>query len=46
MGPVIASIHEKRDQLRQTIRQQAKLNREPRIRRLPRKGDLGTAAQG
>ena len=43
MGPVIASIHEKRDQLRQTIRQQAKMSREPRIRRLPRKGDLGTS---
>lgn len=40
MGPVIASIHEKRDQLRQTIRQEAKLSREPRIRRLPRKGEL------
>ena len=39
MGPVIASIHEKRDELRQAIRQGAKLNREPRIRRLPRKGE-------
>ncbi|PZO80183.1 MAG: sodium:proton exchanger [Sphingomonas hengshuiensis] len=39
MGPVIASIHEKRDELRQTIRQQADLEREPRIRRLRRIGD-------
>ncbi|OWK34046.1 cation:proton antiporter [Sphingomonas dokdonensis] len=44
MGPVIASIHEKRDELRQTIRQGAKLNREPRIRRLARKGDINPAA--
>jgi CPA2 family monovalent cation:H+ antiporter-2 len=43
MGPVIASIHEKRDQFRQTIRQEAKLNREPRIRRLARKGEVGSA---
>ncbi len=46
MGPVIASIHEKRDQLRQTIRQEAKLSREPRIRRLPRKGEIGTSQTG
>ncbi|MBI0474815.1 sodium:proton exchanger [Sphingomonas sp. MA1305] len=36
MGPVIASIHEKRDELRQTIRQAAALDREPRIRRVRR----------
>ncbi len=36
MGPVIASIHEKRDELRQSIRAQASLEREPRIRRLRR----------
>ncbi|QNE31205.1 sodium:proton exchanger [Sphingomonas sp. NBWT7] len=42
MGPVIASIHEKRDELRQTIRAQAELDREPRIRRLRRKDELGT----
>ena len=36
MGPVIASIHEKRDELRETIRAEAKLNREPRIRRVRR----------
>jgi CPA2 family monovalent cation:H+ antiporter-2 len=39
MGPVIASIHEKRDELRQTIRREAKLDREPRIRRVRRKGE-------
>ncbi|MDF2603530.1 cation:proton antiporter [Sphingomonas sp.] len=42
MGPVIASIHEKRDELRQSIREQAELSREPRIRRLPRLSDLGS----
>ena len=36
MGPVIASIHEKRDELRREIREEAKLEREPRIRRLRR----------
>ena len=40
MGPVIASIHEKRDELRQTIRREAKLDREPRIRRIRRKGEI------
>lgn len=34
MGPVIASIHEKRDVLRQAIRAEAALTREPRIRRV------------
>lgn len=41
MGPVIASIHEKRDELRQVIRREAKLDREPRIRRVRRKGEVG-----
>ena len=41
MGPVIASIHEKRDEMRETIRREAKLNREPRIRRIRRKDELG-----
>ena len=36
MGPVIASIHEKRDQLRKAIREEADLDREPRIRRVRR----------
>jgi CPA2 family monovalent cation:H+ antiporter-2 len=39
MGPVIASIHEKRDELRETIRREAKLTREPRIRRLRRRAE-------
>ncbi|HSI18839.1 MAG TPA: cation:proton antiporter [Sphingomonas sp.] len=34
MGPVIASIHEKRDELRKEIMQDAALDREPRIRRV------------
>ncbi len=40
MGPVIASIHEKRDELRQRIRNDADLDREPRIRRVLRRGEL------
>lgn len=31
MGPVIASIHEKRDELRKTIRDQAGIDHEPRL---------------
>ncbi|UVO49271.1 cation:proton antiporter [Sphingomonas sp. SUN019] len=42
MGPVIASIHEKRDELRDAIRREAKLNREPRIRRVRRKSEIGS----
>jgi CPA2 family monovalent cation:H+ antiporter-2 len=34
MGPVIASIHEKRDELRKSIKEEAGLDREPRIRRV------------
>ncbi|MBB4616965.1 cation:proton antiporter [Sphingomonas abaci] len=41
MGPVIASIHEKRDEMRQTIRRKAALEREPRIRRVRRKSEVG-----
>ena len=33
MGPVIASIHEKRDELRRSIKDAADLDREPRLRR-------------
>ncbi|WNO52507.1 cation:proton antiporter [Stakelama saccharophila] len=33
MGPVIASIHEKRDQMRKAIQQAAELDREPKLRR-------------
>ena len=40
MGPVIASIHEKRDQLRETIRAEAALERVPRIRRVRRKSEI------
>ncbi|MDE0879438.1 MAG: cation:proton antiporter [Sphingomonas bacterium] len=39
MGPVIASIHEKRDELRQSIRREAEMKRDPRIHRLRRAGD-------
>ncbi|MES2753638.1 MAG: cation:proton antiporter [Pseudomonadota bacterium] len=39
MGPVIASIHEKRDELRTAIRAAAQLDRDPRIRRVRRKGE-------
>jgi CPA2 family monovalent cation:H+ antiporter-2 len=34
MGPVIASIHEKRDEFRKTIKEEANLDREPRLRRV------------
>lgn len=43
MGPVIASIHEKRDELRDGIRREAMLTREPRIRRLRRKDEVETS---
>ncbi|MBY9062021.1 cation:proton antiporter [Sphingomonas yunnanensis] len=43
MGPVIASIHDKRDELRQTIRRVAMLDREPRIRRLRRSDEIDPA---
>jgi CPA2 family monovalent cation:H+ antiporter-2 len=33
MGPVIASIHEKRDELRREIKQAGELDREPRLAR-------------
>ena len=36
MGPVIASVHDKRDQLRQAVRKAAALDREPRIKRVRR----------
>jgi CPA2 family monovalent cation:H+ antiporter-2 len=40
MGPVIASIHEKRDELRKSIKEEAGLDREPRLRRV-RKAEAG-----
>ncbi|MBB3692502.1 cation:proton antiporter [Sphingomonas sp. BK580] len=43
MGRVIASIHDKRDELRQTIRRVAMLDREPRIRRLRRSDEIEPA---
>jgi CPA2 family monovalent cation:H+ antiporter-2 len=39
MGPVIASIHEKREELRKSIKAAADLDREPRIRRVRRQGE-------
>ena len=47
MGPVIASIHEKRDEMRRAIKAASGVEREPRIRRLPRSevdGDPASAA--
>lgn len=41
MGPVIASIHQRREDLRLDIKNAAKLDYTPRLRRL-RKGDAGT----
>ncbi|WP_375429199.1 cation:proton antiporter [uncultured Sphingomonas sp.] len=41
MGPVIASIHEKRDELRQAVRRDAALEREPRIRRVRGRSEVG-----
>ena len=41
VGPVIASIHEKRDEMRKSIRHAAGLERDPRIRR----SRLGKAAE-
>lgn len=40
MGPVIASIHEKREELRETIQREAMLAREPRIRRIRRRDEV------
>lgn len=40
MGPVIASIHEKRDELRRAIRRDAALDRDPRIRRVRGRGEV------
>ena len=36
VGPVIASIHEKRDELRREIRATADMDRDPRLKRLRR----------
>jgi CPA2 family monovalent cation:H+ antiporter-2 len=37
---VIASIHDKREELRETIRRTAMLDREPRIRRIRRTDEI------
>lgn len=42
MGPVIASIHDKREELRQVIRRTAMLDREPRIRRVRRTDEISS----
>ena len=39
MGPVIASIHEKRDDLRRAVREAADLDRDPRIQRVRGRGE-------
>ena len=39
MGPVIASIHEKRDELRRAVRDAADLDRDPRIQRVRGRGE-------
>lgn len=41
-GPVIASIHEKRDALRREIRDSAAMEREPRLKRLRRQPAAGS----
>jgi CPA2 family monovalent cation:H+ antiporter-2 len=38
VGPVIASIHEERDKMRKAIKDEAEMDREPRLRRV-RKGE-------
>ncbi|MDR6787750.1 CPA2 family monovalent cation:H+ antiporter-2 [Sphingomonas sp. BE138] len=43
MGPVIASIHDKREELRETIRRTAMLDRQPRIRRIRRTDEMKNA---
>ncbi len=47
MGPVIASIHDKRDALRAEIKEAANLDRDPRLRRIrPRNSQAGAGASG
>ncbi|WP_204331201.1 hypothetical protein, partial [Proteus mirabilis] len=42
VGPVIASIHEKRDEMRKKIKEVAGMDREPRFRRVrTENGDSG-----
>lgn len=44
VGPVIASVHEKRDEMRRAIKDAAGLDRDPRIRRV-RRGEAPEAAK-
>ena len=44
MGPVIASIHEKREELRNDIRAEAMMSREPRIRRIRSRAEIDASA--
>jgi monovalent cation:H+ antiporter-2, CPA2 family len=44
VGPVIASIHEERDRMRKAIKEAAGLEREPRIRRVRRGGEVEAGA--
>jgi CPA2 family monovalent cation:H+ antiporter-2 len=46
MGPVIASIHEKRDELRNDIRAEAQMSREPRIRRIRSRAEIDAMNAG
>ncbi|MCW4460532.1 cation:proton antiporter [Sphingomonas sp. BT-65] len=39
VGPVIASIHEKRDEMRKSIKEAAALEREPRLRRVRKEAE-------
>jgi CPA2 family monovalent cation:H+ antiporter-2 len=43
MGPIIASIHEKREELRNDIRAEAMMSREPRIRRIRSRSEVDAA---
>ena len=46
MGPVIASIHEKRDELRNDVRAEAQMSREPRIRRIRSRAEIDAMNAG
>ena len=46
MGPVIASIHEKREELRNDIRAEARMSRDPRIRRIRSRSEVEAVEPG
>ena len=46
MGPVIASIHEKRDELRAQIKAEAELEEAPRLGRTAPQGPVSTICVG